>query len=852
MKNRTAGKNRVLNPGRVAQQRRGGLKLPTVIGTDFRDAAMVSAAALMAAWPTGAAADEGWPNGLATRTEPAWDGQLAQNSERIRFDIPAQPLTGALTSFGQQSGLQVTFDAAIAGGLRSQPLAGDYTADEALRILLSGTGILYRIDAPGTVVLSNTRSGDGALTLGTITVQGVAESDGFKANYQSSATKTALSIRETPQTITVTTRDSIDERQATDIHSALELTAGVATRGATNAGHTARLGESFKIRGQDLYSDRDLRMDGFSTASEQNNIDLVAVERIEVIKGPSSMLYGQGSIGGLINLVRKKPQDEFSANIVGKVGSFDTYRTEMDVTGPLDEGLPLRGRLVAAVEDSNAFIDGVESRRGVIAPSLEAEIGEHTRVLLQTLYQEDNFIPSQGIPLRREGTELKAPNISRSFYFGVPSTEDSKAWASHTSLQVDRDLDDRWLASLMLHGSYNYLRSISDAYGYGIKNAAGDTDVYSNRLQHQNNSWAGELRLDGRFDMFGQEHHVLAGLELNRLRLIVNDGTRDTGSDANIYANNFSSLSFPSAADNEITFKSNAVTKNKAAYGQLQVGVTESTKLLLGGRYDSANTVGRAESSGAELWDDNQTDQAWTFRVGLSQDITENITAFGSFAESFEPLGGYFSRTGILPPQTGEGYELGLKSEWFDGKLSATASVFQQELDNRPLSDPTNGPGDYFYVSGGLQRTRGAEMEISGSPYPGLTVGVAASLLESEHIDPLDPNFGLTPDGTVEQQGSLYVDYRLQQGRFRGLGFGGTIVAVGERTVLSNAQNLTAEGYQRVDLHASYEGIEGLDLSLNIRNLLDTTYIERVNSAFGYNHFFGSPRAFLLTAHKTF
>ena len=178
--------------------------------------------------------------------------------------------------------------------------------------------------------------------------------------------------------------------------------------------------------------------------------------------------------------------------------------------------------------------------------------------------------------------------------------------------------------------------------------------------------------------------------------------------------------------------------------------------------------------------------------------------------------------------------------------------MFQQDLTNRPIADPTNGPGDNFNVSGGLQRTKGIEFEISGSPWPGVTLGVASAWLDAKYIDTIDTNFNLIPPETTDRQSGFYASYEFQQGALKGFGIGTTVVSIGKRYSISGGQNVYLDGHERVDLHGYYKGIEGVDLTLQIRNLLDETYIERNNDAFGYGHYFGSPIAFLFRAEMKF
>ncbi|MCC6302565.1 MAG: TonB-dependent receptor [Gammaproteobacteria bacterium] len=788
--------------------------------------------------------------------QPVAAQPAAEDQARRSYDIPAGPLGAVLSRFAGEAGVVLSFDATLLSGKNSPGLQGVYGAEEGLAALLQGSGYAASRNGAGYVL---TPEPEDALLLPAVNVEGVEdarfgdaprEPGGLKAEYQTTATKSALPLRETPQSISVITRDSIEARQSLDLSSALELSAGVIAGSKTFAGNSPRSGEGFTLRGQELDSGRDIRIDGFAAGGEHNNFDLAPFERVEAVKGPSSMLYGQGSLGGFINMVTKKPQAEPMLKVAAQAGSFDTFRVEADTAGALDADERVRGQAAVAYEDSGSFIDGVESRRAVLAPSLEWLIDDRTRVLAQLIYQDDKFIPSLGIALRQEGNKLVPPDVPRSFFFGVPSTEDSTASGLHMTVKVDRELSDRWLATLQLHRSRNRLMGISDSYGYGIDDA-GNTYLYASWVGQEDVTWAGELRLDGRFEAFGREHRLLAGVERNRGDFLAWGGYTSSIGTANIYDGSLATAASIPARSLPRAYDGRVDSSNEAIYGQVLLSVLDRTKLLLGIRYDRAKLESVFNGLSATPGDTMDKKEP-TVRIGVVQDLNESLTGYAVYAQSFNPVLD-LSQNGILDPETGEGFELGLKGEWFDGQLGATVAVFRQELDNRPIPDPDPDlPSTAeFFISGGLQRSDGLELEITGTPRPGWTVGAASAWLDAEYIDRQDPNFGKTPGGTVKRQSSLYTSYELQGGTFKGLGFGATLLSVGDRIVLTD-ENLFVDGYERLDLHAFYKGLPGWDFSLLVRNVTDEKYIERPNSAFLYSHFFGAPRSVLLRADYNF
>jgi len=334
------------------------------------------------------------------------------------YTLPAAPLATTLNRIAVDAALTLSVDPALVQGKQSNPVRGKFEPEAALREALRGTGLGLSRTAAGTFTLQRLPPQGAPVTLQTMKINAnaeslfadIPESRGFKAELQSSATKMPLSLKETPQAISVVTQDSMEARQVRDLTSALEMVAGVgpsggSTTGGPFAGRGLAQGEAFVLRGQELSDFRDVRIDGFTVPA--SNYDMSAFERVDVVKGPSSTMYGQGSLGGFINLVRKKPQSEYAAVIAAQVGSWDTYRGEFDVTGPMGE--TANGRVVASYDDGKSFIDGVETQREMVAPNLEINFTERTRLLVDLLYQAETFVPSHGVPCGRKAESCTYP-----------------------------------------------------------------------------------------------------------------------------------------------------------------------------------------------------------------------------------------------------------------------------------------------------------------------------------------------------------------------------------------------------------------------------------------------------------
>jgi TonB-dependent siderophore receptor len=563
-------------------------------------------------------------------------------------------------------------------------------------------------------------------------------------------------------------------------------------------------------------------------------------DRIEIIKGPNSVVYGRGSAGGLINRIRKKPLAESQGEVQLTVGSFDTYRADVDMTGPLTSSGNIRGRLVGAYEDEGSFVDGVETQRTLLAPSLAVDFAPTTRLLLEGLYQRDNFIPNGGFPLRSDGTgKFTGPNISRSTFVGVPNQYDNRWNIYSGSAQLDQQVGDRWLATLRLAKNKTISPIQEDRYAYGLSDA-GDTLLIRNDFAIDRDIWSGEFKLAGDIDIAGKAVKLATGVEFND-----NDYHRRGAyaylGYANIFQGNFSDL-----PDLAVSPGFDYATKDKTTgvYLQAQVHPVDRLGVLMGLRYDSAdseyNSITDQSITAKKVHD-------VTGRVGVTYEVSEPISVYGLYAQSFSPVLFSVDANGnILEPETGEIFEVGLKTEWFDHRLGVNTAAYRIDREKIPVSALT-GPGQQpFSVSSGLQRSQGFEVEINGQPMPGWNASVAYNWLDSDFKDPRDLLFGQKPGGAARWQVGAFSTYEVQGGALRGFGFGGSVFAIDDRGLSPFALG-TLDGYTRVDLNFFYKGLTNYEFALSVRNLLDEKYVEGADRPSAIAQW-GSPTAFLLSA----
>jgi TonB-dependent siderophore receptor len=677
------------------------------------------------------------------------------------------------------------------------------------------------------------------------TVEASKEEDlGFNADTQSSATKSPLSIRETPQSVSVVTQDLLDARQTIDLKQALETVAGVNQYSGPGpfAGTSAFGFQAFQIRGISTYGVFDLREDGLLGSPYYAQPDLAVYERLEVVKGPASVLSGRGSAGGFINRIRKIPLSEVRAEVTTSIGSFGLYRGDVDVTGPLFSD-KVRGRLVTAYEGDGSFVDGVKSTLAVVAPSLEVDLTNSTRLRLLGLYQDQRFISNSGFPLMRDGDIFRAPDVRRSLFFGVPNTDkDDNNWEILSGgVHLEQDIGDTWLATLKLNGTSTDQPIDQDSYAYVYNfddfSNTGNVGLYSSAFDAENDVWSGELRLAGRFDLldrpatfaFGADH---GRVDIERVDAFVSLGT------ANIYEQNFAD--FPTVQPT--TPSSNFVqdSETTGVYAELSLRPIQRLNVLLSGRHDWADSSNKNRLAPGSKTD--KQDRAFTGRFGLVYDLSSNISVYTLYAQSFEPQSEVGEDGKILEPETGEIYEGGLKTEWFDGRLGATVAVFRLDRDN--VAVPAPGIGNDFSIPAGVQRSDGSELEVNGEILPGWNLSLGVSLLDSKFVEKDDPFHGSRPAGAADWQVGYYTSYELQSGPLKGLGLGTGMFAIGERGVSPFVPDANLEGYKRVDINA-FHNFEHFRVALQVRNVFDETYVEGADRPGAYATF-GSPTAVLL------
>ncbi len=639
----------------------------------------------------------------------------------------------------------------------------------------------------------------------------VSESAGYLAPDASSGTKTAVPLKDLPQTVQVVNLTVMREQAALSMSDVLHNVSGV----SSSLGEGRR--DHFYIRGFNAVNDE--YIDGVRDDALYYR-DLSSIDRVEIVKGPEAALFGRGSSGGLVNRISKKPDPERSFGEITLIaGSYGMKRVQADLRASVLDG-KLSGRLTGADEDSGSQRDFFHLNRYTAAPSLLWRPDTSTEILAQFDYLRDDRLPDRGVPSLNG---LPAP-VQIGAYYGYPQDDFIHSRVLSAALRAERHVGDKWtIRNVFRRTGYN--TGFSNTYANGLQNTASGYLVargqYNGALGQQNLFNQTEAVASGSF--LGLHHTALAGFELGQedLNTIQLTGTAPSVALINpILARPIYSLT-PS------TF--NAFSGRVfGAYVQDQI-TWRRLRILAGVRRDRYRQgLDDLRPSNTDL---GRVDDAWSPRLGLVYTLTANLSVYTSVSRTFDPSGEGLSlaaNNADLKPESTRNLEAGLKGEFFGGRIYTSLSAFRLDRTNIKTTDPID-PLKLVLV--GSQRTDGVEFNVSGNPWRRLNV-----IAGYAYMDPVIRRSNTLTSGVQVQGnqagliprngGSVWSTYSW----LNGFSLGGGVFC-SDRRFTSNDNLVVLPGYARIDAYISYRRAKW-DASINLRNLLNRTYYETAQSDF--------------------
>ncbi len=773
---------------------------------------------------------------------PAAASALPQGDELRSFSIPAGPLEVALDQFGRTAGVNLLYDASLLAGARTQGLTGSFSIAAGLLRLLEGSGLDAQAQPGGGYLLRKsagplpTRAPGAdamqATILPAMTVKAQALRDGvtegtgsYTVPSSSTATGLNLPLRRTPQSVSVVTRQQMDDQGLTSLTDVAAQAPGVwaAAQGSPQGGYTQLYSRGFILQA--------FQVDGVTTPSNAFSdnsraggaIDTVIYDSVSVVRGATGLLSGAGEPAGIVNMVRKRPTDAFQGSIAQSFGRWSQRRSVGDVSGPLNAAGTLRGRLVGAYDQGDSWAPGNHQKKGVLYGALEADLGENTLLNLSLeRHDQDGRGANDAISGFNVAYTDGTPTPFGRHDSAVARWSRSRTQRTALAVGLEHRFNVDWRVKLNYSQSRFDWKLRSGAFiGRIDPDGVGGMTLRSRHQKHRVN--VVQLRLDGQYALWDRQHEVVAGIHA--------DSTKEFYP-RYLYAGNFDRSQtrgwqgdFPEPSNwAALETAPDTLYKNRESGFWLATRLrpTNSLSVIAGSRWSNwKNHVTDLQT--LEVTDDRQERGVFIPYTGVVYDVTSKLSAYASYTGVFDPQDARDINGRILDPVTGKNYELGLKGEWFAGRLNSNLAVFEVRKDNMAERDgeQLTPDGDFAYLARDNTRGRGWEAEVSGELAPGwhLQGGYTRMVTRAS-------------DGAVLNGGQPKHMFRLfstwTPASLRRLTVGGGLRWQSEIyssfAPASMRRLYTQGGYSVVDLMARYVLTEQLQLSVRLGNVFDRAY----------------------------
>ncbi len=761
------------------------------------------------------------------------------------YQIAPGPLGRALAEVAATSGVALSFDPALTQGRQSPALSGNHTPREALQRLLagSGLGLVQRADGSYTLQRLPQPQGKEGATLAEVRVEAQAEHSGTtegtgsytQAERSTTATGLGLTLRETPQSVSVVTQQQMRDANMQSLDDVTEALPGV-TYSKLGTERSYFYSRGFQIT--------DLQVDGLSTSmAESYSADAMSLnnmaiyDRVEVVRGANGLLQGSGNPSAVINLVRKRPTREFQMSAEVGAGSWADYRAQLDVSGLLNAAGTLRGRAVLFDNQANSFKQGAETDNRMLYAIVEADLGAATTASLGFSAQRDNHQGYDwgGFNTREDGAFY---HLDRSASQAGPG-----AHLNRDNYTVFGDVKHRLGNGWNLTAAFNAVHSKASFVANYPARVSGSSQTLSwVDAEYTDKQIAFDLHATGPYTLFGRQHQLMLGLSSRRDNFDYDIYAAQGSQTIDVTSFDFSSIRVPGFS-NTPTFYT-LERNEKGASIATRLRATDALSIIVGSRLSWSDYSSRSPYTTASF----DSGRQFIPYAGVVYDLSPAHALYASYTDIYS-IQQYYSPSGLLDPVEGKNYEAGVKSQFFDGRLQTALAVFQTDQLNLPvaLNVPSTcglSGATRCYTEGAKVRNRGIDLEVTGSPTPGWNVAVGFTFSDPEYV--AGPNAGKDYNTTLPRKVfKASTDYRLPGGQWR---VGGSVQAQSAMFHEGPGFHIRQGGYTLLNLHAGYQFSSHLRLQLNVRNALDKHYYQSIPTNNNYGGVFvGTPRSFAVT-----
>lgn len=749
-------------------------------------------------------------------------------AQNVELNLPAQSLQQSVQQLARQANVDIIYVGDILNNKTAPKVQGNLSVQQALQQLLQDTNL--RIEKQGdtwsilqqdqSVSQTSQQPDSDLVQLPVITVNAIGaitEGTGsYTADWMRTANGLALPQKQTPQSTSVITRQLIEDRGLQNVKDVMQNATGVTVTQA----ETDRF--SFQSRGFEIDN---YQYDGVPTTIDSTyqygdgTLDTAVYDHIEIVRGATGLMQNTGQPGASINFIRKRPTDTFQGYVLGQVGTPATYRTELDVGGPLNANGSVRGRFVGAVHSEEGTMDLYKQERGIAYGIVEADVTDATTLTFGAKYQRT----------RPEGTTWAGLPAFDSNGDLIDWKKGATVGAKWTAFDTDvleifssaeHTFDNDWKAHLSVSHLYNefdaqllYIRGNPDPIT-GAGTSGGATRYTGDRTQ---NSVSGSL--NGDFNLFDRPHQFVTGFS----------AARTTG-EISAFGNNNGRYSIDNIFDYDGNFPepvwasdpadiTESESKELGIYGATRLSIADPLHVTIGARVNwwEANSESFSNKT------DYKHSAIFVPYAGVTYDLTDLLTLYGSYTKIFKPQPYMDETSTYLDPAEGHNYEVGVKGSFFDEQVNASFAVFQTNQDNAPefvIWDSTLGRSIYRSIDG--TTTRGFEIEVAGEVYDDLNLFAGYTHRNSE--DNEGNAFSTDQPRTTIKVGATY----NLPGAWDKLTIGGTVRWQSKTHnvayYLDEGQSIEQGNYAIFDAMARYQFNDKTSLNFNIYNIADEKF----------------------------
>ncbi len=669
-----------------------------------------------------------------------------------------------------------------------------------------------------------------ALQLNVITINGSGggervggEIENYRATRSVSATKTDTPLKQVPQSVVVLPKEAIEDAGYDNIEPILDY-AGVG-KGNNFVGSLS----GYNLRG---FASSSFYLNGFPIGNGYTLApDTSYVDRIDVLKGPSSLIFGKGDPSGLFNILTKQPEETASYTLGAQFGSYKSARTTLDATGPLNKDKTLLYRLNAAWDSSETFRDFGDTKRYVVAPVVSWKPNADTKITFEANLVRGTAPLDRGVPMYQGQIAM----TSDSFSINEPGL-DFLTKNTQLQLRFDHNLNDDW----SVNGGIQYVNGSTRGYAAESRSLKSDGRKLVRQYSYRVNSWHSlnaQLNVVGKFNTGAFDHKLLAGVEFEHAYTRIHKFQSNTSSYPLVL-----DILDPQYGQALPPLISQPVSYGKSdtysAFIQDQVGITDRLKLIGGVRVD--NYINKAT-------EDEETTTAFTPRIGATYELTPWASPFVIYSQSFSPNNGTDANGDTFDPETGKAYEAGVKFDLLDDRLSASVAYFHIDKENVLTTNPDDSD---YNIAAGKVRSRGFDIGISGALTDNIRLMGNYSYVDAEVVEDSTLKEGASLSNVPRNRAAVMAMYDFKSGVLDGLGLGVGVNYVGSRQSSSSTKAFTMKEYTTVDLLGYYNVNDNLRFNFGVKNVFDKHYYDRPwSDTFAYP---GTPLSFQIGVTSKF